>query len=65
MNKLEIGTNYADIFGLNPEKQSMTYNGGISWTAKEGEKEMTMDSQETTDNAIAYINQSGASTGLR
>mgnify|MGYP006943672271 CR=1 FL=1 len=56
MKNLEIGKNYGEIFGLTGNRQ-MIFNGGISWTAKEGEREMTMDSQKTTDNAIEYINR--------
>jgi hypothetical protein len=61
--QLIIGHDYAEIFGLDPDKgQHMIYNGGISWTAKKtlksGEiQEMTRDSELTTDNALAYINQ--------
>jgi hypothetical protein len=54
---LEVGHNYAEVFGLDIKKQAMIYNGGISWTAKEGDREMTMDSQKTTDNALEYINR--------
>jgi len=56
--ELEIGKDYGSIFGLDSKKgQQMIYNGGISWTAKQGDKEMTKDSQSTTDNALTYINQ--------
>ncbi len=64
MEKLEIGRDYEEIFGLAKGKQTMTYNGGISWTAAEGDKSMKMDYKETTDNALKYLNQ-GTSTGLR
>lgn len=58
MKNLEIGHNYGDIFGLNKEKgQQFIYNGGISWTAKEGERSMTMDSQDNTDKAMKTINE--------
>lgn len=55
--ELKVGKNYGEIFGVDPQKGQMIYNGGISWTAKQGDKEMTKDSQSTTDNALAYINQ--------
>ena len=65
MNKtLEIGKNYGSIFGLN-EKQQMIFNGGISWTTKEGGREMTKECQKTTDSALAYINRPSSGTGLR
>ena len=63
MNKtLEVGKNYADIFGLSDGKE-MIYNGGVSWTAKDGDRQMTMDSQETTNNAIDYVNKPSKSMG--
>jgi hypothetical protein len=66
MKNLEIGKNYGDIFGLDEQKgQKMIYNGGISWTAINGDKQFTKDSQETTDNAIKYINQPSYGMPLR
>lgn len=60
MKNLEVGKNYYDIFG-NQEKnpgRKMIYNGGISWTAVDGDRIMTQENQQMTDNAIAYINKS-------
>jgi len=57
-SELIIGHNYADIFKIDKNKgQAMIFNGGISWTAKEGDREMTTDCQKTTDMAFAYINK--------
>ncbi len=39
------------------KKQAMIYNGGISWTAKEEGREMTIDCQKTTDKVLEYINR--------
>jgi hypothetical protein len=56
--QLEIGKNYYSIFNANgSDTKKMIYNGGISWTAIDGDKQMTMDSQKTTDNAFEYINR--------
>jgi hypothetical protein len=64
MTKLIIGKDYYQIFGSNePGKKQMIYNGGISWTAKDGDKEMTMDSQKQTDNALEYINRPSVTMG--
>lgn len=62
--KLEIGKDYGSIFGLKKEEgQKMIYNGGISWTAIQGEQQMTKDSQATTDNALNYINSPSIKMG--
>lgn len=60
MKALEVGANYYGIFADQDKapENKMIYNGGISWTAIKDGKSMTMDSQSTTDNAIAYINNS-------
>lgn len=67
MKTLNINEDYASIFGLNNPGQKMIYNGGISWTAEQivnGEsKSMTMESQETTDSALAYINKQSINMG--
>ena len=64
--ELKIGKNYGEIFGLDEKSgKKMIYNGGISWTAIDGEKQMTMDSQKTTDNALKYINSASHGTGIR
>lgn len=66
MKNLEIGKNYGEIFGLDEQKgKKMIYNGEISWTAIDGDKQMTMDSQKTTDNAIEYINRPSYGTGIK
>lgn len=56
-SELQIGKDYGFVFGLNKDHQHMIYNGGISWTAVEGEKSLTMDSQQTTEQVYKYINQ--------
>jgi hypothetical protein len=56
-SELIIGHNYADVFGLDKEKKAMIYNGGISWTAKDSDREMTTDCQKTTDSVLKYINK--------
>ena len=58
--QLEIGKDYGFVFGLNPEKgQHMIYNGGNSWTAKEGDREMTKENAvETSEKVFTYINHS-------
>jgi hypothetical protein len=44
--ELEIGKDYYSIFGQDQSgKKQMIYNGGISWTAKDGDRTMTMDSK--------------------
>ena len=56
--QLEINKDYAAIFGLDPDKgQQMIYLGGILWEAREGERTMRAESQQTTDNALEYINR--------
>lgn len=63
---LVIGKDYGSIFGLDADKgQKMVYNGGISWTAIQGGQQMTKDSQQTTDNALEYINRPSYGTGIR
>ena len=57
VTELTVGHNYADVFGLDREKQAMIYNGGISWTAKETDREMTIDCQKTTDKVLTYMNK--------
>lgn len=56
--ELEVGKNYYEIFG-NDESgtKKLIYNGGISWTAIDGERTMTQDNQKMTDKALEYINQ--------
>ena len=57
VTELTVGNNYADVFGLDGEKKAMIYNGGISWTAKEAGREMTIDCQKTTDKVLEYMNR--------
>lgn len=56
--ELEIGKDYGFSFGLDKEKnQHLIYNGGINWTAIEGERKMTIDCQKTTEKTLEYINR--------
>lgn len=56
--ELVINKDYGFVFGLDKEKkQHMIYNGGINWTAIEGERTMTIDCQKTTDKVNEYINR--------
>lgn len=53
---LVIGKDYGPIFGLDAKKgQNMIYNGGISWTAINGDIKMTDESEETTDEVINHL----------
>ena len=63
--QLIIGKDYYPIFGNDTSgKKKMIYNGGISWTAIDGDRKMIIDSQPTTDNAIAYINKPSYKVGV-
>ena len=68
VKQLVIGNDYYGIFaGQNTDSKGskkMIYNGGISWTAKDGNREMTMDSQKTTDAALEYINRPSYKVGI-
>jgi hypothetical protein len=56
MDKLVIGKDYGPIFGLNAGTgQKMVYNGGINWTAINGDLQQTDDSREATDEAINHL----------
>ena len=58
MKTLEINHDYGFVFGLDKKKnQHMIYNGGDSWTAKEGDRERTAESKGTTEKALEYINR--------
>lgn len=47
MKTLQTGENYGDVFGFDKDKgQTMIYNGGVNWTATNGDKSKTIDSQE-------------------
>ena len=65
MNKeLTVGTDYASIFGLDPtKKQHLIYQGGNKWLMKDGERVRETDSEKTTQNALAYINQPTVNMG--
>jgi hypothetical protein len=64
--QLEVGKNYYDIFGSDTTgKKQLIYNGGISWTAIDGNRKMTMDSQKQTNSALEYINRPSYGTGIR
>lgn len=64
-NELVVGKDYGDIFGLDARKgHKMIYNGGISWTAIKGDQQMAKDSQQTTDNALEYINRPTYKVGI-
>ena len=64
MKTLQIGENYGDVFGFDKDlNQSMIYNGGINWTATNGDKVKTIDSQGTTDKVSEYINRSVINMG--
>lgn len=59
MKELEIGKDYGFVFGLGKEKaQAIIYNGGNSWTMREGDREQTIESAATTKKAVEYINRS-------
>lgn len=58
MKTLEIEKDYGFVFGLDAKKdQHMIYNGGDTWTAKEGTRERTMESAGTTAKVSEYINR--------
>ena len=61
---LVVGKNYGGIFGLDENKGKMVYNGGISWTAIQGDRQMTEDCQETTTEALEYVNRPSHGTGI-
>jgi hypothetical protein len=64
--ELVVGKDYYSIFGTDETgNKKMIYNGGISWTAIDGERQMTKDCQRTTDKALEYINRPEYGTGIR
>ena len=65
MKTLQIGENYGDVFGFDKDLgQTMIYNGGISWTATNGDKSKTIDSQGTSDKVLEYINRTSINQGV-
>jgi len=66
MNKaLEIGTDYATMFGLDAKGGAkMIYRGGDSWEMhNERGETMTADMPEATANAIETINRPSITMG--
>lgn len=64
MKELIVGKDYYDIFGSDQSgNKKLIYNGGISWTAKNGEQIMTVESQKQTDAALEYINRASINMG--
>jgi len=58
MRTLEINSNYGSVFGLDTAKgQQMIYKGGDTWTMREGSREKTIESMDTTKKALEYINR--------
>ncbi len=65
MKTLEIGHDYGEVFGFNKELgQTMIYNGGINWTATNGDKSKTLESQATSDKVLEYINRPSVNMGM-
>jgi hypothetical protein len=61
---LEVGYNYGPICGIEEDKGSIVYLGGISFRLTRPGKEMIQDSQKTYDNIYAYINQPVIAMGM-
>jgi len=62
--ELVVGKDYYSIFGSDETgTKKLIYNGGISWTAIDGDRTMTQDNQKMTDKALDYINQPSYSMG--
>ena len=61
--QLEIGRDYAGIFGVSAPAK-MLYLGGIKWRAEKPGASREMDSQAATDKALAYINQPAVHMGM-
>lgn len=59
MKTLEIGKDYGSIFGLDAKNkdQHLVYNGGNSWTMKEGAREQTVENGKYNEKVIDYINR--------
>jgi hypothetical protein len=60
---LEIGKNYAEIFGA-PDGCEMIYNGGDSWTQTAPGRSQTVNSPAATKAANEYINRQSTSMGI-
>jgi hypothetical protein len=65
MKELKVGKDYASIFGLDPDDkgQHLIYKGGNKWLAQQPGSEREIESEQTTRNALAYINQPRISMG--
>ena len=61
--ELVVGKNYGEIFGISKDKGQMIYNGGISWTAVQGDRQMVKESESTTKSALEYINRPSYKVG--
>jgi len=56
MDKLIIGKDYGFVYGLDKNKgQKIIYNGGVSWTAINGNLKETIECQETTSKMIEEL----------
>jgi len=56
--QLVVGKDYYSIFGSDTSgNKKLIYSGGISWTAIDGDRQMTIDSEGQTKKALEYINQ--------
>lgn len=65
IKQLVVGHDYGSIFGLDKDKgQHMIYNGDISWTAKNGDSERTLNAGTQTKRAIDYINKPSIMMGV-
>jgi hypothetical protein len=62
MKELEIGKDYAAIFGYGDDKK-LIYDGGNKWIARTADKEQRVENEKMTQNALSYIN-SGHGTGM-
>jgi hypothetical protein len=63
--ELEINNDYGFVFGLDAKNkdQHMIYNGGDIWMAKEGSRERIMESKNTTEKVLEYINRTSIIMG--
>ena len=64
MNKtLEIGKNYAAIFGYGDDCQ-MIYRGGSMWECRKGDMMKTVESAAAVAKAAEYINRPAVRMGM-